>query len=63
VAFFQPLRIIPSVNNDQGARLRQMLATLAASPAPTVGPMDAFVRQPQPQQQQQQQPEGNSTAE
>jgi hypothetical protein len=49
VAWFRPLRIIPSVGNDRGAKLQQMLATLQQAPQPRAGPMDAFVRQQQQQ--------------
>lgn len=43
VEWFKPLRIIPSVNNDNGPKLRTMVAAISSSPTVT-GPMDAFAR-------------------
>lgn len=53
LAWFRPLSVIPSVNNDGGTKLRAMMAALAGPERPLRGPMDAFARTP-PQQQQQQ---------
>jgi hypothetical protein len=42
VAWLKPIRIIPSVSNDNGEKLRKMLAAVTSS-GRTTGPMDAWV--------------------
>jgi hypothetical protein len=43
VAWLKPVRIIPSVSNDNGEKLRKMLAAVTSS-GRTTGPMDAWVQ-------------------
>lgn len=55
VEWFKPIRIIPSVNNDNGPKLRAMMAAVTARRQVVAGPMDAFARQQQQHPQQQRQ--------
>lgn len=43
VEWFKPLRVIPSVNNDNGRKRDAMMAAITAR-SNTTGPMDAFAR-------------------
>jgi hypothetical protein len=52
VAWLKPIRIIPSVSNDGGDKLRKMLQAVTSS-GKTSGPMDAWVQGQQQGQQQQ----------
>ncbi|WIA30015.1 hypothetical protein OEZ86_000112 [Tetradesmus obliquus] len=51
VAWLKPIRIIPSVSNNGGDKLRKMLAAVTSS-GKASGPMDAWVQGQQQQQQQ-----------